>query len=610
MSGLWLSMSNGRRLFGLLLVLMCALGALMVRLLWLQTADFRAPGDHSLDLVRKSVAQRMTTYVLDDGRGRFVDREGYELSGGERQVLVVFPAARTITDRLKRKRLMNILGIDEFAWLQFAGRLKQGAAAWQRQGTALPAELTPDQANRLRALHIPGIVVANRRVRQSHSDIARSLIGSVGENDRLFRMQYDRSAPRDDFPLVNRRLGVSGLERGLDQKISGVGQTALAYFHDTQQTRIIGPENPFYPLTIVTTIDRQLQLHIEQAMDRLNVADGAVVVMDRDSADVLVMASRTVHTGQASEAESDVNQAVRETTPGSIFKTVVAAAAVAEGVVEEQSTFDCSGHYGKYRFVCWKPGGHGRLTAAQALGSSCNLAFAEIGKRLGPELLENYARQLGLTQKIGQADEQKVADDRTVEWRAIPEEQRGMLFAKQTDRRDEGALIQTAIGQRDVLVTPLQAANMMLTIVNNGQLRAPRVVRELRYRDGTLRERFSSQVLSKPQPRLVGAAPHIRQWLRQTVTGGTATSLQRARIPVAGKTGTAQVFSKGSAREHQWFIGFAPASSGFHTEERHARFAFAIVVRDQPPGAPPLAKRLTLEVANLLANSLDGQAQP
>ncbi|MER8300052.1 penicillin-binding transpeptidase domain-containing protein, partial [Acinetobacter baumannii] len=86
-----------------------------------------------------------------------------------------------------------------------------------------------------------------------------------------------------------------------------------------------------------------------------------------------------------------------------VFKTVVAAAALAEGVILPTERFTCTGEYGKYNFSCWKKEGHGSVTMEEAYAQSCNIAFAEIAKRVGGEKIEEYARRLGLSTLVGHA---------------------------------------------------------------------------------------------------------------------------------------------------------------------------------------------------------------
>jgi cell division protein FtsI/penicillin-binding protein 2 len=273
----------------------------------------------------------------------------------------------------------------------------------------------------------------------------------------------------------------------------------------------------------------------------------------------------------------------------------IAAAALATGMVETDTQFHCTGAYGKYRFVCWRRSGHGHISATQAFAFSCNIAFAEMAKRLSAPMIERFARRLGLAQPIGWSSADDTHNAGQDEFRQLPEEQAGMVFADRTSVADEGAIIQTAIGQRDVLLSPLQAANMVATLLNDGRLQAPRTVREIRYRDGQLRETFAPQVLRPADAEFRRIAPILRGWMRETVRSGTAQALSRSPHLLAGKTGTAQVTvgdrTSKSAAVHQWFVGYDAADE---------RFAVAVVVKHVHPHARQLALPLAARVFDIL----------
>src|SRR5690606_30762102 len=119
--------------------------------------------------------------------------------------------------------------------------------------------------------------------------------------------------------------------------------------------------------------------------------------------DVLVMANRPNYDPLHPDPQADdwANRAIRAQVPGSIFKIVIAAAALEYRVVRPHEAFVCNGEYGKYGFRCWKPGGHGRITFREAFAKSCNIAFAHAALRLKPEQIERTADALGIGRLIG-----------------------------------------------------------------------------------------------------------------------------------------------------------------------------------------------------------------
>src|SRR5690606_17240678 len=113
----------------------------------------------------------------------------------------------------------------------------------------------------------------------------------------------------------------------------------------------------------------------------------------------------------------------------------------------------------------------------------------------------------------------------------------GRVFLPDGDENDPGAIVQAAIGQRDVRVSPLAAANMIVTILNDGVAKRPRIVSEIRYSDGTLMKRFPTQRLFEHKS---GIHPYtaatLKEWMQLAVKEGTGSQLKDAVWSLAGKT--------------------------------------------------------------------------
>src|SRR5690606_20585338 len=137
------------------------------------------------------------------------------------------------------------------------------------------------------------------------------------------------------------------------------------------------PNNPYYPLAVMTTIDLQLQNQIENYAEQINLKQGAIVVLDARNGDIKAMVSRPKLSPRqfSSDGEQWRNQAITAYTPGSIYKIITAAAAIEYGVIKSNETFECHGEYGRYGLSCWKEGGHGVISAEEAFAQSCNVAF-------------------------------------------------------------------------------------------------------------------------------------------------------------------------------------------------------------------------------------------
>ena len=573
------------RAFVLLMAFTLAIAALLGRLLLLSAAD--AAGAHEgSGKAHRSVKQRRWSVALDDGRGRIVDENGYPLAGMMTNALLVLPSGGGFGRESEGSgepadlpsRAADILGISagEAEELIFAGR---EPVLWRRSGEREPAALTEGQAEAIRRLGSGRLLVVPYVRRYLPRPPAAHLIGYLSEHpermDRLYGGELSAGRlKRSDL------IGASGLERAFDRFLHAADETALAVYRDASYRRLDGlgirlcfPRSRHSPLTAVTTLDAALQMRIEDLMDRLGLADAAIVVLDAKNSDVKAMAVRPAFNPYKVEPERGLwrNTAVKAEIPGSVFKIVTAAAALQYGAVRPGETFRCDGGP-VHGLRCHKPGGHGVITLEQAFALSCNAAFAQIAARLTPGQLERTARSLGLLRPVGWHAESVVSPfGGAAPLRQFDGEEAGMLFASGAVRADKGMMAQTAIGQRDVRISPLQAANLAAAVAAGGKVREPRVVSEIRNANNRTIVRFKPHEIPD-----AGLSEPVARWLiramRLTVTEGTAKRLGDADVRVAGKTGTAETGRPGSSLEHHWFVGVAPAQD--------AKYAFAIVVRN------------------------------
>jgi penicillin-binding protein 2 len=229
--------------------------------------------------------------------------------------------------------------------------------------------------------------------------------------------------------------------------------------------------------------------------------------------------------------------------PGSVFKVVIASAALERLRISCDTTFTCSGsfRFGRTSFDCWKEGGHGVQNIVAALMNSCNVFFYNTGRAAGVDAIEAYARMFGFGRVSGIDLPDEVAG-------VVPG--RAWKASRSREGWFEGETINYSIGQGYLLVTPLQVLDMMAVMANRGSLVRPYLVRKVGVRD-----------IPPAKPKRVDISDTtirtVREGLRAAVNGETGTA-KRARIEgveVAGKTGTAQT---PHGRTHAWFAGFAP----------------------------------------------------
>ena len=252
------------------------------------------------------------------------------------------------------------------------------------------------------------------------------------------------------------------------------------------------------------------------------------------------------------QAQAQANAAVRETQwrnkglsepyePGSTFKALVLAAALEEGVVDENDTFNCTGAYylpGVTNPIhCSKRTGHGVQTLAEAVQNSCNPAFIEIGQRLGVEKFYDYFEAFGMTEKTG-------ID--------LPGENIGLDWGR--DAMTYVDLAVASFGQR-FTVTPLQMIAGFSAVINGGNLYQPYVVQSISDASGA--------VIQSNEPTLVRqvvsqeTSSRARTILESVVSEGTGGNAYQAGYRIGGKTGSSETTEKDHTIVS--FMGFAPA---------------------------------------------------
>ncbi|MGI8628258.1 MAG: peptidoglycan D,D-transpeptidase FtsI family protein [Geodermatophilaceae bacterium] len=300
----------------------------------------------------------------------------------------------------------------------------------------------------------------------------------------------------------------------------------------------------------------------QAAFDALQGVTGAAVALDPRTGAILAMASTPSYdpnllsshepaaireyAAQLDAAEPDprLNRATQDNfPPGSVFKTVIAAAALSNGLTPESvipapEVLELPGTSATLRnFGGSSCSGSGEQSLIDALTISCNTAFAQLGIDLGEERVREMAAGFGI--------------DGTGFSMPLP-----VAPSLLGDIESEAALGQSSIGQRDVRLTPLNAAMIASCIANDGQLMTPYLVSGIQGPDLSVLDETDPEVFSEPIDARV--ANDLTTMMVSVVENGSGEAAQIDGIEVAGKTGTAEV-SEG-VNPHTWFIGFAPAN--------------------------------------------------
>ncbi|MFQ5850457.1 MAG: penicillin-binding protein 2 [Candidatus Binatia bacterium] len=451
-------------------------------------------------------------------------------------------------------------------------------------------------------MDLPGVTL-RIRPRRSYLDkgITAHLLGYIGEiGPRQLRSLGNKGYSMGD------EIGQSGLEKTLEEYLRGrSGGQQVEVNALGRQIRVILQVKDMPGHSAFLTIDRDLQETAHQALDG---KEGAIVVLEINGGAILALVSRPTFDPNAFAQGITAaywrallgdrrrplhNRAVQgQYPPGSIFKIVLAIAALEEGVIQPDTRLFCNGSMtiGNRVFRDWKRGGHGAVDLRKGLVESCDIYFYQLGQRLGIDRIARYARMLGLGEKTGIPlhDEKKGL---------IPDSNWKMKRSSQPWFPGETASV--AIGQGYISVTPLQMATLMAAVANGGTLYRPWFVRKVESVDGTLIRVYGPEKV-RSIPFKKSTLEHLRRALRDVVNSkrGTGIRAKSGIVEIAGKTGTAQVaemrgeFVKSkqlpySIRDHAWFVAYAPS-------ERPEVVVVVLVEHGGRGGsaAAPLAKRV------------------
>lgn len=577
-----------------LVVLAIASAVLIVRLWYLQILK----GE---EYERFSKTNRIRFVRVPATRGRILDREGRELVTNRPSYdLYVNPEDVKDIDGLALS-LSAVLGMSPESIKSSISM----AGGHYRFGPALIAkDLDRDQLAFIEARRsstLSGVYIEVSHVRQY-------LAGTLGSS---FLGYMGRVSERElaEIPDIHRDdlIGKSGVEKSFDaflrgrdgfrqRSIDALGREVKAtLFQKDLVSRDSTPGSD-----VVLSIDMELQREAEAA---LGDHHGAIVVVDVNTGEVLVLASRPsfdpsqfatgIDTKKWQALIGDpyhplINRATQGAyPPGSIFKIITALAALEEGVISSDTGFNCPGYYriGNQSYMCWKRSGHGWVNLHRAIVESCDVFFYRTVEKLGIDLLSRYMEMFGLGRitEIDILEKPGVAPSRTWKLR-----QKKLPWYR-------GDTIVTSIGQGYLATTPLQVAMATAAVANGGKLLKPILVRRVIASDGRVVEDYETKVrftlpISKAHIDMVKAA--MEGVVNEPQGTGRAAKLDK--ILVAGKTGTAQVVSNLAKverlREHEdhaWFTSFAPS--------RNPEIAVTVFVEHGGKGgavAAPIAKRV------------------
>lgn len=378
---------------------------------------------------------------------------------------------------------------------------------------------------------IRGVIIEDKIARYDGNNLLSHVIGYIKRSENVG--EYGIEKEYDSILKMNNDSGVKYITvDGKHRVIPGI-----------KDTEVIG-EKKTSTNSIKLTVDIEMQKEVEKILDN-NKANGAVIVTDISTGDILVMVSRPninqndIEINFNSNKMDFYNKAIEVSyPPGSIFKTVVLLAALEENSINLDDTYMCLGYedLGSFQIRCNKTDGHGEITAYEAFSESCNSAFIQIGKKIGAKKIIDMAQKLGFEKKV----------------QNILIEVSGNL--PENDELLGPAIGNISIGQANIEVTPIQVTNMMMIIANEGIKRDISIVDSIVTEDG----RFAKKVLRENEERVLPTrlCKQAKKCLEGVIDNGTAKNVDLSGIGgAAGKTGSAE---NSKNNTHAWFSGYFP----------------------------------------------------
>lgn len=386
---------------------------------------------------------------------------------------------------------------------------------------------------------------------------AQPIANSTAASDAFkWNRKYDTDMYSAITGFYSYYQGATGLESSANDYLSG--KNSAQFF---EQLNSLFSGNPVSGASVELTIDPKVQ---KAAWGALGNRIGAVVALEPATGNILAMVSTpgfnanklSVHSGTKAQANYNnllgaagdplINKAIGGSlyTPGSVFKLVVAAAALESGEYTVSSELPNPRKYTlpntstKIQNAGYSNcGGKPTVTLLNAMRLSCNIPFAELGVALGQDKIRAMAKAFGFGNSF-----------------RIPTVATASVYP---ENMDEAQTALSAFGQFDVRVTPLQMALITAAIANGGKQMNPQLIENVQSSNLALLSQSQPSVFGNPISK--ATADGLKLMMIAAVKDGVSTGGQVPGTEVAGKTGTAQ--NGGDAPYTLWFTGFAPAEN-------------------------------------------------
>lgn len=457
------------------------------------------------------------------------------------------------------------------------------------------SDIPMDEVAKIEAhrVYIPGVSIRIEPKRNyPYGPSFAHVIGYVSEISpgELKNKLYKNYSPGD-------YIGKYGIERAYESDLRGIdGEKRVEVDAVGREVRTLDIIDPIPGNDLHLNLDLDLQLAADKALENKK---GAVVALDPRTGGVIVLVSRpgfdpNKFASGISKADWQkialdkahplLDRAIQSAyPPGSTYKVLMALHALELGLINEHTTFTCTGGmpFGSRTFKCWKHAGHGTVNLHRAIVESCDVFFYNLGLKLGIDRIHEISDVVGLGHATG-------ID--------LPNEQKGLVPSTEWKRRRfnqpwyEGETLSVVIGQGAVWLTPIQLAQLSAFIANNGKDFKPQIVDRIVSPEGKILKTFEPAVKGEMKFKEKNLRL-VQDGMRDVVNqpNGTAYGSRLPNVLMSGKTGTAQAGSeKTGLPDHAWFIAYAPA--------KDATIAMSILVESGGHGssaAAPVAKIIT-----------------
>lgn len=618
-------------------IVLLVLGSLLVRLWSMQVLSGES-------YALQSENNRIREISLEAPRGRILDRKGKPLvtnratlavsvdpANDEVRKLIIRAQSLDKADDPTRSEVEGVFGglADQLKMTSqevFAKVADSQVEALRPRVVAIDVPLKTVSILSERQQEFPGVRIDEVAVREyPNGSLAAHVIGYTGE---ISESQFAAADKASGYELGD-IVGKTGAEAQFENVLQGdKGRRLIEVNAQGKPQRVIDEQPAVAGRDIRLTIDLDVQKVAEAALaGALNEAHrqnfpnakaGAAVVIDVKTGEVLAMASVPTYDptvflgGVSTDIWEDLNAKTSEYPlnnraimaaypPASTFKVVTGLAGLQYKVTYSGKTYTCNGKWtdmgSQWPKWCWDHSGHGTISFDGGIEESCDIVFYNIGyefyKRKAEEL-QAFSRTFGLGSDTGIDLPGEVSG-------RVPDAKWKKAFNENYPEYQlwlPGDTVNMAIGQGDMLVTPLQMTTIYAGIANGGVVMKPHILKDVLASDGKVAKSVEPAVLADTGVSDANLDIMRRALVRVTTQGTGASAFRGFDASVAGKTGTAEVKGKD---DYAWFAGFAPATN--------AKYAVAVVVEQgghggsvaAPVGRNILAKLLGLPVETVHA---------